>query len=85
MYSRAVEIDPVAALYNAQIYCNRAAARMKLAMHVEAAEDCNLAIAADDKYVKEKKAAEYINTQSFTSIHTFTHTLSPLFFAGTAV
>ena len=52
MYSRAVEIDPVAALYNAQIYCNRAAARMKLAMHVEAAEDCNLAIAADDKYVK---------------------------------
>jgi DnaJ family protein C protein 7 len=39
-------------MYNAQIYCNRGAARMKLRQFAEAKEDCDAAIAADPKYVK---------------------------------
>ena len=47
LYSEAIKIDPDACLWNAILYCNRAAANMNLGKYNDAINDCNLSWGCD--------------------------------------
>ena len=47
LYSEAIKIDPEACLWNAILYCNRAAAYMNLGKYNDAINDCNLSWSCD--------------------------------------
>ncbi|VVC99311.1 unnamed protein product [Leptidea sinapis] len=49
------------------LYCNRSAAKIKLAKHKSAIRDCNKAIELDDKYIKAylRRAHSYEATEKF--------------------
>eukprot|EP01114_Cavostelium_apophysatum_P022679 TRINITY_DN8287_c0_g1_i2.p1 TRINITY_DN8287_c0_g1~~TRINITY_DN8287_c0_g1_i2.p1 ORF type:complete len:359 (-),score=110.12 TRINITY_DN8287_c0_g1_i2:15-1091(-) len=52
LYTACLEIDPDNASVNSTLYCNRAAASMKLKNYNEAIEDCSKAIDLDPAYLK---------------------------------
>jgi len=52
IYTECLNIDPENSSTNATLYCNRAAAYMKLKKYEEAAEDCSKTIDLDPQYLK---------------------------------
>jgi DnaJ family protein C protein 7 len=52
LYSEALSIDPLNDAFNATLYCNRAAAAMKLNKYQQAIEDCSKTLAIKDDFVK---------------------------------
>jgi tetratricopeptide (TPR) repeat protein len=52
LYSEAIKIDPEACLWNAILYCNRAAAYMNLGKYNDAINDCHHSLERDPNYQK---------------------------------
>jgi len=51
-YTQVLSIEPDHKVFNSKIYCNRAAALLKLRRREEALRDCNQAVALDTSYTK---------------------------------
>jgi DnaJ family protein C protein 7 len=51
-YSQCLEVDPSNKLFNAKLYCNRAAASQKLGQHQAALADCDKALELNPEYGK---------------------------------
>jgi len=47
-----LKLDPENKSFNATLYCNRAAALMKLQKYAEAIKDCDTTIEIDENYLK---------------------------------
>eukprot|EP01102_Stenamoeba_stenopodia_P003771 TRINITY_DN13913_c0_g1_i1.p1 TRINITY_DN13913_c0_g1~~TRINITY_DN13913_c0_g1_i1.p1 ORF type:complete len:499 (-),score=136.49 TRINITY_DN13913_c0_g1_i1:9-1505(-) len=67
LYTKALEIDPTNETLNATLYCNRAAAGIKLKKLTESLEDCNKALALDEQYVKAyiRRAKIYMDLEQY--------------------
>ncbi|KAF6036840.1 DNAJC7 [Bugula neritina] len=67
LYSEALSIDPLNKLTNAKLYNNRATVNTKLGNLDATVEDCNSAIALDEKYVKAfaRRAAAYTSLEKY--------------------
>ena len=62
-YSEALGIDPSNRNVCSRVYCNRAAALMKLGEHARAIDDCTRAIEMDAAYVKVRLAHTYMHSR----------------------
>jgi len=70
LYTKALEIDPTNESLNATLYCNRAAAGMKLKKLKESLDDCNKALELDEQYVKAylRRARIYTELEQYEEV-----------------
>jgi DnaJ family protein C protein 7 len=68
-YTEALGYDALNTIYNSTVYCNRAAAKMKIKQYKEALEDCEESIKLNEGYIKAytRKAECLIQTQEYES------------------
>lgn len=67
LFSQALGLDPLNDSYNAALYCNRAAARIKLRQYQQALDDCKLAIDIKEDYTKAylRRAECYMKLEQY--------------------
>eukprot|EP00285_Hemiselmis_virescens_P015455 CAMPEP_0173393420 /NCGR_PEP_ID=MMETSP1356-20130122/22095_1 /TAXON_ID=77927 ORGANISM="Hemiselmis virescens, Strain PCC157" /NCGR_SAMPLE_ID=MMETSP1356 /ASSEMBLY_ACC=CAM_ASM_000847 /LENGTH=410 /DNA_ID=CAMNT_0014351431 /DNA_START=163 /DNA_END=1392 /DNA_ORIENTATION=- len=72
-YTEALSLDPTNCLYNATVYCNRAASKMRLKKYKDALEDCEESAKLNPTYVKAitRKAECLLQLEEYeTCVHT---------------